>query len=124
MMCEDNTITLEDIQRHSGYIMLEFGTSWCTYCIAAQQHIGAALHNQVSVKHIKIEDGKGKRLGRNYAVKLWPTLIFLKDGVELTRIVRPSNQQCILDALSLLQRNFHEDAHIIDGQMQINAENK
>ena len=120
-MQQDNTITLEDIQRHSGYIMLEFGTSWCAYCIAAQQHISAALHHQVSVKHIKIEDGKGKRLGRSYAVKLWPTLIFLKDGVELIRIARPSNQQCIQDALSLLQGNFHVDARIIDAQTKINS---
>lgn len=124
MMDEDNTVTLEDIQRHAGYAVLEFGASWCSFCIAAQQHINAALHKQTSVKHIKIEDGKGKRLGRSYAVKLWPTLIFLKDGIEVTRLVRPSNQQCIQDALLLLQRNFHDDIGIIATQTAIHSENK
>jgi thioredoxin 1 len=51
------------------------------------------------VRHIKIEDGKGQRLGRQYAIKLWPTLVFLKDGVELSRLIRPNNEQVISDAL-------------------------
>ncbi len=39
--------------------------------------------------HIKIFDGKGKRLGRAFKVKLWPTLILLRDGVETARLERP-----------------------------------
>ena len=52
------------------------------------------------MNHIKIEDGKGQRLGRQYAIKLWPTLVFLKEGVELSRLVRPDNEQVISEALS------------------------
>ncbi len=39
--------------------------------------------------HIKIEDGRGKPLGRSFRVKLWPTLVLLQDGVEVARVVRP-----------------------------------
>ena len=39
----------------------------------------------------KMKAPSGRRLGRSYKVKLWPTLIFLKDGVEAARLVRPGD---------------------------------
>jgi thioredoxin 1 len=41
------------------------------------------------VRHVRIEDGSGRQLGRSYGVRLWPTLVFLRDGVERARLVRP-----------------------------------
>jgi len=32
-------------------------------------------------------------------VKLWPTLVFLRDGQEVARLVRPQDAQEIADAL-------------------------
>lgn len=69
--------------------VLEFGTGWCGYCRAAQPHIAAALKNHPGVRHLKVEDGKGRPLGRSFRVKLWPTLIYLEAGVEKGRVVRP-----------------------------------
>ena len=69
--------------------VLEFGTSWCGYCRAAQPDIGAVMQNHPAVRHLKIEDGKGRRLGRSFRVKLWPTLIYIENGVEKARVVRP-----------------------------------
>lgn len=83
--------------------MLEFGAAWCGFCQAAQPHINNAMSGYPEIKHIKIEDGKGQRLGRTYAVKLWPTLIFLKEGIEVARIVRPSNENVITKALAMLK---------------------
>ena len=88
-----------EIEQLNGLTVIEFGANWCSYCQGAQAIIAKALLNYPNVKHIKIEDGKGQRLGRLYAVKLWPTLVFLKDGVELSRLVRPHNEQVITDAL-------------------------
>jgi thioredoxin 1 len=82
--------------------VLEFGTSWCGYCLAAQPLIEAEL-SPANVEHIKIEDGKGLVLGRSFRVKLWPTLIFLKDGREITRVVRPTNRQQIREALEQIE---------------------
>jgi len=36
-------------------------------------------------------------------VKLWPTLIFLKDGQEITRLVRPDNREDIDTGLAQIQ---------------------
>ena len=75
--------------------VLEFGATWCGYCQAAQSDIAAALKRHPPVRHVKIEDGKGKALGRSFRVKLWPTLVYLEHGVEKARVVRPENTASI-----------------------------
>ncbi|MFD0928801.1 thioredoxin family protein [Methylophilus glucosoxydans] len=80
--------TLEQINTLTGATLLEFGASWCGYCKAAQSTISAELIQFPHIRHLKIEDGKGRRLGRSFHVKLWPTLIFMKAGVEVARLVR------------------------------------
>jgi thioredoxin 1 len=72
-----------------GPVVVEFGTNWCGHCSAAQPLIEHALAAHPGVSHIKVEDGQGRMLGRSYRVKLWPTLVFLRDGEELARVVRP-----------------------------------
>ena len=44
------------------------------------------------IKHIDIHDGPGQGLGRSFRVKLWPTLVFLRDGQVVRRAVRPAPQ--------------------------------
>lgn len=89
-----------DIDALPGATLLEFGTPWCGFCRAAQPHLEAALARHPSVRHLKVEDGSGRRLGRSYRVKLWPTLVFLRDGNEVARLVRPANAALIADALA------------------------
>jgi thioredoxin 1 len=79
--------------------VLEFGTGWCGYCQAAQPLIAAAFAAYPQFAHIKVEDGPGRPLGRSFRVKLWPTLVFLKEGKEVARLVRPQNAAEIGDAL-------------------------
>jgi len=83
-----------------GPTLLEFGTPWCGHCGAAQPLIAAALQTQPGVRHLQVEDGSGRPLGRSYNVKLWPTLVFLQDGHELARLVRPRGAQEMQDALA------------------------
>src|SRR5262249_21113799 len=93
----------EDVDRLAGATVLEFGTPWCGYCGAAQPFITTALAACSGVRHVKVEDGSGKPLGRSFGVKLWPTLVFLKDGKELARSVRPWSEDDVrrgLDAIS------------------------
>jgi len=89
-----------DIDSLAGPAVLEFGTGWCGYCRAAQPLIETALADHPQVRHIKVEDGKGRPLGRSFRVKLWPTLVFLRDGREVARLVRPGDSAAIRDALS------------------------
>jgi thioredoxin 1 len=97
-------ISHEQISQLQGHVLIEFGASWCSHCQAAQTLIAAALALYPDIEHIKIEDGKGQRLGRQFAVKLWPTLVFLQNGVELARVVRPDSVQAISAALSSISK--------------------
>jgi len=92
--------TQDEIGALEGLTLLEFGASWCGFCKAAQPYVSEVLKQHPEIRHIWIEDGKGQRLGRSYRVKLWPTLILLRDGVEISRIVRPSNIEELIALLS------------------------
>jgi thioredoxin 1 len=89
-----------EIDAISGPAVLEFGAPWCRYCIRAQALIGTAFERHPGVRHIKVEDGKGRPLGRSFRVKLWPTLVFLRDGQEVERLVRPADAGAIGRALA------------------------
>jgi len=89
-----------EIDASRGPTLLEFGTPWCGHCRRAQPLIDEAFAGHASVRHIKIADASGRRLGRSFGVKLWPTLVFLKDGREIARIVRPTNAEAIRNALA------------------------
>jgi thioredoxin 1 len=83
-----------------GPSLVEFGTPWCRHCLAAQPLLEHALRTHPTVRHLKVEDGPGRPLGRSFAVKLWPTLIFMRDGVEVERLVRPGDAAAIAEALA------------------------
>ena len=91
-----------DVDALSGPTVVEFGTDWCGFCRAAQPLIAQAFHGHGAVKHMKIEDGSGRPLGRSFRVKLWPTLIFMLGGKEVARLVRPGDVSEIRDALALI----------------------
>ena len=90
----------DEVDALPGFTVLEFGTPWCGYCRAAQEPIVQALAGHPQVRHIKVEDGSGRPLGRSFHVKLWPTLIVLKGGEEVARIVRPRSAGEINEALA------------------------
>lgn len=91
-----------DVDALPGNTVLEFGTPWCPHCIGAQPLIEHALAGRADITHIKVEDGAGKPLGRSYRIKLWPTLVVLKDGQEVARVVRPTEQAAVDAALAAL----------------------
>ncbi|MDE2441067.1 MAG: thioredoxin family protein [Betaproteobacteria bacterium] len=92
----------EEIDTLPGLALIEFGANWCGHCQGAQPAIVAAMASYPMLRHIKVEDGPGRRLGRSYRVKLWPTLIFLRDGQESERLVRPTSEAEIAAALARL----------------------
>jgi thioredoxin 1 len=88
-----------EVDAMAGATVLEFGTGWCGWCRGAQPLISQALGQHPDVRHLKVEDGPGRPLGRSFRVKLWPTLVVLKDGQEVARVVRPNTAQQLEEAL-------------------------
>src|SRR5574343_901615 len=94
------TLTRQQADALPGLTVLEFGANWCGHCQAAQGVITQALAGRAGLRHIKVEDGPGRPLGRSYRVKLWPTMVLLRDGMEVERLVRPTRAAHIAAALS------------------------
>ena len=86
----ENAPSREEIDRGSGLVLLEFGTDWCPLCRATAPHVARLLAQHPDVRHIKVEDGPGRKLGRSFQVRLWPNLVFLKDGVLVRQLARPT----------------------------------
>jgi thioredoxin 1 len=96
-------LTRDDVDRLPGLTVLQFGTDWCGYCQAAEPAIRQVLAGLDVTRHVLIEDGKGRPLGRSFRVKLWPTVIFLVDGVEVARTIRPWKTDDFAEALAAIR---------------------
>lgn len=92
--------TRAEIDALPGTTLVEFGAPWCGFCMAAQPLLAEALQHWPELRHVKIEDGSGRRLGRSFGIKLWPTLVLMKNGVEVARVIRPGSRGAIADVLA------------------------
>jgi thioredoxin 1 len=92
----------DEIDALRGATVIEFGSPGCGYCRRAQPLIAQAFAAHPGVRHLKIADASGRRLGRSFRIKLWPTLVFLKDGREVSRLVRPDGANAISEALAAI----------------------
>jgi len=81
--------TRAEVDTMNGPVLVEFGAPWCPHCQDLQPVLADLLAHVPQVRHIKIEDGRGKPLGRSFRVKLWPNLVFLRDGRVMQQSARP-----------------------------------
>lgn len=89
-----------EVDALAGPTLLEFGSPHCGHCRRAQPLVAQALAAHPGVRHLKVADASGRRLGRSFGVKLWPTLVLLADGKEVARLVRPQEAGEIERALA------------------------
>ena len=90
---QDDEPTRDEIDQTTGLLLLEFGASWCGHCQGLSPTIEELLGKHPQVRHLRIADGRGKPLGRSFRVKLWPTLVFLREGNVVVQLVRPTDEQ-------------------------------
>ena len=101
---EASTLLREELDLIQTPVVVSFGAQWCGHCMAAQPFIDSAFAHYPNVQHLKVEDGPGRALGRSFKVKLWPTLIFMVNGIEVSRLVRPVAAADISDALAQIAK--------------------
>jgi thioredoxin 1 len=95
--------TREEVDRMTGPLVLDFGAEWCPFCQAFAPRLRALLERFSEVRHVKVEDGPGRPLGRSFRVKLWPNLVFLRDGQVIQQLARPDIDE-VAAALQALVR--------------------
>lgn len=95
----DSEPTRAEVDALPGATLIEFGSPTCGYCRRTQPLLREALDAHPGVRHVKVADASGRRLGRSFRVKLWPTLVFLHNGKEAARLVRPGDAAEIVRAL-------------------------
>jgi len=89
----DQAPTREQLGQRMGPVLVEFGTEWCGHCQAAAPNVRALLASHPGVEHIKVEDGRGRPLGRSFQVKLWPNFVFMRDGAVVQQLARPGKAE-------------------------------
>ena len=80
---------LETVEAMRGPVLVDFGTDWCGHCIAARAPVDAWVQRHEGLEHLRIEDGRGRPLGRAFRAKRLPTLVLPRDRREIARAVRP-----------------------------------
>ena len=81
--------TRDEVDQMEGAVLLDFGATWCPHCQAMAPKLAGLLEGHPGIRHIKVEDGPGRPLGRSFRVKLWPNLVFLRDGQVIRQLARP-----------------------------------
>ena len=97
--------TRAEIDETQGPLLLEFGASWCPHCQELAPQLVELISRYPRIRHIKVEDGPGRPLGRSFRVKLWPSLVFLRDGAIIQQLARP-DVQAVIDGLDAI-----DDSH-------------
>jgi thioredoxin 1 len=96
--------TRAEVDAADGLQLIEFGAPDCGFCVAIQSSLARTLEvadeNGTSLTHHKIEDGSGRPLGRSFNIRLWPTLVLMRGGEELGRVVRPTGAPQLRELLS------------------------
>ncbi len=90
---DDREPTRDEIDQTKGPVLLEFGASWCPHCQALAPMLAGLLEAYPGIRHVKVEDGPGRPLGRSFRVKVWPNLVFLWNGRIVNQLARPTAEE-------------------------------
>ena len=78
-----------------GLVLLDFYTNWCGPC----KLMSPILDKLTNIQVIKIDTEKYSDLAEKYNVSSLPTLVFIRDNVELKRYVDVTSQKVLQDKI-------------------------
>lgn len=80
--------------------ILKFYANWCSPCKALTKMLNSLnLDSSIQLESIDIEEKYD--LADKYQVKSLPTLVFIKDGQELNRLVGNVTKDQVIDAMQV-----------------------
>ncbi len=82
--------------------ILDFGANWCVYCRKIAQEFDEVLAECKNVKIIKIDTDKEPDLATEYGIEALPTLVFIKNGVEVHRFAGFTTAENLIEIIKSL----------------------
>ncbi len=81
----------------NGLVVLDFSAPWCPDCVKIEPIMKALSEEYMGkIKFFKINIDSEEELKEIYHIRRIPTLVFLKDGIEVgERLVEPDNKVTI-----------------------------
>ena len=83
--------------------------------------MAALVEKYPGVQVLKVEDGPGRRLGRSFRVKLWPNLVFLRDGELRKQLARPDSNVDRFQRLHSVRTSAETRRDAFDDQFRRNV---
>ena len=80
-----------------GLVLLDFYTNWCGPC----KLMSPILDKLTNVQVIKIDTEKYSDLAEKYNVSSLPTLVLIRDNIELKRYVGVTSQKILQDKIDI-----------------------
>lgn len=71
----------------NGMFVIKFGAEWCGPCKAMNKVLDKVRAEFVDIKFFNLDVDNSPDLAQKYKVRSIPTVIFIKDGQEIQRIV-------------------------------------
>lgn len=70
-----------------GYVLLCFGSTWCSPCKAIAPFFNSLKEKYPSIKFLKCNIDVHQEIARKYKIENIPAFILFKDGLEKDRLI-------------------------------------
>jgi len=98
---EYNEELLKDLNLEGKSVVLVFHADWCKYCKDLEPTLN--LLEKEGIEIIKINVDEHPELARKFGIRGLPTVVYIKDGVEVGRTIGYDPEEIISKAKKLYQ---------------------
>lgn len=93
---------LENIEHTKGIVIVDFWAPWCGPCRMLSPILDEIKLNNKDIEIIKVNVDDNEELTQRYNIQNVPTIIFYKDGKEMSRTNGLKSEQEILNIIKNL----------------------